>query len=81
MIEKRPLSSVVAVKLEGDAFGIFRGDGGAFDRVARFVFHEAADAPGLSRRAAGEQGDEERREHASRRKKRMTHAAKPPECA
>jgi len=49
MIEKRPLSSVVAVKLLGDRGRISaRWTVGAFDRSAGLVLHDAADAARLS---------------------------------
>jgi hypothetical protein len=77
MIENRPLSSVVAVKLLGDALGIFGGDRRALDRLTGFVFHDAADAAGLGRGAAGQRCQTGRNQHASDGMKTVTHARNP----
>ena len=58
MTEKRPLSSVVAVKLLGDAFGFSAVTVAPFIGLTAFVLDSAADAPGLGGGHAAHRGDE-----------------------
>ena len=56
---------------------IFGGDRRAFDRLTGFVFHDAADAAGLGRGAAGQRCQTGRDQHASDWMKTVTHARNP----
>ena len=63
MIEKRPLSSVVAVNDGGDAAGFSADHGGALQRLALVVLHQPADATRLGHHGkCAEQHDHQGRE-------------------
>ena len=58
-------------------FRVFSRDGRAFDRIARLVFDDAADAAGLRGGDAASADDEQRGQHAAGQMKTLTHAQNP----